>query len=94
MTSVMVIHKVEDYNKWKKVFDQDGAIRKVKGSKGASIFHNSNDPKQIIVITEWENLDKATNFAEAEDLKIVMKKAGVIGRPEIFYLEELDKLQF
>ena len=32
MTYVLVIHKVEDYAKWKTVYDEDGATRKAKGS--------------------------------------------------------------
>ena len=88
---VLVIHKVEDYNKWKPVYDEDGATRKDKGSKGASVLRNTKDPNHLVVITEWENLEKAKNFAESDDLKNTMLKAGVVGRPAVFYLEEIEK---
>jgi hypothetical protein len=42
MTYVLVIHKVEDFDKWKSVYDEDGATRKDKGSKGAFVFRNAN----------------------------------------------------
>jgi hypothetical protein len=29
-----------------------------------------------------------------EDLKIAMKKAGVIGLPELYYLEEIEKTEY
>ncbi|AEG18009.1 cyclase [Methanobacterium paludis] len=91
MTYVLVIHKVKDYAKWKPVYDEDGATRKAKGSKGSSLFRNANDPNHLIVLTEFEDMEKAKSFVESEDLKIAMQKAGVAGRPAVFYLEKLAK---
>lgn len=91
MTYVLVIHKVEDYDKWKVVYDGDTETRKAKGSKGAVVFRMADDPNEIVVMTEWENLTKAKRFAEAEELRITMLKAGVIGQPEVYYLEEIEK---
>lgn len=90
----MVIHSVEDYAKWKIVFDEHGTIRKAKGSKGATIMSNQNVSNQIIIISEWEDMEAAKNFAEAEDLKIAMQKAGVIGLPAIYYLEEIERVEY
>jgi len=50
MTYVLVIHKIEDFDKWKSVYDEDGATRKDKGSKGAFVFRNANNPKQLVVL--------------------------------------------
>lgn len=94
MTHVLVIHRVENYAKWKLIYDEDGITRKSKGSKGSSVFHNANDPNHIVVITEWENMEKAKNFAESEDLVTTMQKAGVVGRPAVFYLEEIEKTPY
>ena len=94
MTYVLVIHKIEDFDKWKSVYDEDGATRKAKGSKGASVFRNTNDPNHLVVITEWENLEKAKNFAQSEDLANTMQKAGVVGRPAVFYLEEIERTEY
>ena len=94
MTYVLVIHRVEDYSKWKPIYDEDGATRKAKGSKGLFVFHNANDPNHIVVMSEWENLEKAKNFAESEDLINTMQKAGVVGRPAVFYLEEIERTDY
>ena len=94
MTYVLVIHKVEDYNKWKSAYDENGAMRKTYGSKGAFVFHNSNDPNHIVVMTEWKNMEKAKEFAESEELKIAMQKAGVIGQPAVYYLEEIERTPY
>lgn len=94
LTYVLVIHKVEDYNKWKQLYDDDGATRKAKGSKGAQLLRNNNDPNHLVVMTEWDNLESAKNFAESEDLSKTMQNAGVIGRPAVFYLEEIEKTDY
>ena len=94
MTFVLVIHRVQDYAKWKPVYDEDSATRRVQGSKGASVMRNTKDPNHLVVISEWENLEKAKNFAESEDLKKSMVKAGVAGRPAVFYLEEIEKTPY
>jgi heme-degrading monooxygenase HmoA len=93
MTYVLVLHHVEDYSRWKVVYDGDRAVRKDRGSKGSSVLRNADDPNHLVVITEWENLESAKNFAESEDLKNTMQKAGVIGRPAVFYLEELERTE-
>jgi hypothetical protein len=36
-------------------------------------------------MTEWDNLVSAKNFAESEDLAKIMQKAGVVGKPDVFY---------
>lgn len=94
MTYVLTIQKVEDYDKWKQTFDEHGEVKKNKGSKGAMIYRNSSDPKQLVITTEWENLETAKNFSMSEDLKITMKKAGVMGLPELRYLEQIEKTEY
>jgi len=94
MTYVMVLHHVEGYDRWKPVFDEDSDIRKDRGSKGAFILRNNNDPNHLVVITEWENLEKAKNFAESDNLKNTMQKAGVVGKPAVFYLEEIERTEY
>jgi len=94
MTHVLVIHKVENYSKWKLIYDEDVITRKSKGSKGASVLRNANDPNHLVVITEWENIEEAKNFAESEDMVNTMQKAGVVGRPAVFYLEEIERTPY
>ena len=45
MPYLLVRHKVEDYERWKPVFDHDhGATREQSGSKGGPILRNPDDP--------------------------------------------------
>jgi heme-degrading monooxygenase HmoA len=82
MTYILTIQKVQDYDKWKQIFDEHGDVRRSKGSKGATIYRDSKDPKQLVIITEWEDLETAKNFSMSEDLRITIKRAGVKGLPD------------
>jgi hypothetical protein len=54
---------VEDYNKWKPVFDEMGAIRQAAGCKGGFVFRNADDPNQISAWSAWDNLNNARAYA-------------------------------
>jgi heme-degrading monooxygenase HmoA len=91
MVYLLVRHKVEDYAKWKGVFDEHGAVRKAGGSTGARVLRNVDDLSEQLIITEWPDLEHARAFASSPDLPEVMQRAGVIGRPDIVFLEETDR---
>ncbi len=91
MPYMLVRHKIEDYAKWKPVYDQHAATRKTSGSKKAHLFRNAENPNEIVILFEWDDLGKARNFARSEDLIKTMQKAGVIDKPDIFFLEEIEK---
>ena len=91
MVYLLIQHKVEDYNKWKPFFDEHGKARKAHGSKGATLYRDSNDPNNIAIITEWENKEAALGMAQSPDLAETMHHAGVIGKPTITLLEQVDK---
>ena len=90
----MVIHKVEDFEKWKSMYDEHGEMRKKLGSKGAFLFRNNENPNEMIIISKWDDMKSAKNFAESEDLKNTMQKAGVISIPEVYYLDKIERTQY
>ncbi len=90
MVYVVIKHKVEDYSRWKPVFDEHGTTRGKAGCKGGQLFHISDDPNSILILFEWDIKENAMRFIESEDLKKRMQKAGVVGKPEISILEKIE----
>lgn len=90
MSYILVQHSVEDYDKWKTVFDEEEA-RQAAGSKGGIVFRNADDPNQITVLIEWDNLDSARAFSGSDDLREDMQRAGVTGPPNVYFLDEVDR---
>ena len=92
MPYLLVHHKVTDYAKWKTVFDEHAKMRESGGSKGGWLFQSADDPNEIVIVFEWENLDEARAFVGSDDLREAMEKAGVAGPPTIVVMEELERL--
>ena len=92
MANLIVRHKVEDYAKWKPYFDGDAANRKAAGSQGGRLYRNANDPNELIVVWDWDSLDNAKAFAGSPELRETMMKAGVADHPDIYFLEEVERV--
>jgi len=88
MVHVLVRHKVADYAKWKEVFDSHLNVRKHAGETGFHLFHNTDDARDIFILLDWQSADEARKFMTSDELRNTMAKAGVVGAPEIQYLED------
>jgi heme-degrading monooxygenase HmoA len=91
MAFLIVHHKLEDYDKWKAVFDEHATSRKEFGSRGARVFRSGDDANEVVAIFEWDSLDAAHKFAESSGLRDAMQRAGVMSRPDLFFIEEVDQ---
>ena len=94
MPYLLVRHKVEDYERWKPVFDHDhGATREQWGSKGGWILRNADDPDELVILLEWDSVENARRFAEADELQDAMRRAGVADQPDVYFLEEVEQVR-
>ncbi len=92
MPYLLIRHKVEDYAKWKSEFDKHGDARKASGFKGGYIFHNADAPNEVLVLMEIEDMEKARQFAQSEEVRQAMQRAGVLGKPDVIFLDEVERL--
>jgi heme-degrading monooxygenase HmoA len=91
MSYVMVTHKVADYARWKPIFDADDANREIAGSKGGQLLRSADDPNEVVILFEWD-LEEARQYSQREEVRAKMQAAGVLGQPEISFLEEIEQL--
>lgn len=91
MAYLIVKHTVEDYAKWKPVFDLHGSARKAAGSKGAQLFRTDDNPNEVTLLFEWDSIENARRFSESPDIREVMQKAGVVGPPTLSFLNEVER---
>ncbi|MBI4298027.1 MAG: DUF1330 domain-containing protein [Chloroflexi bacterium] len=85
-------HKVADYKKWKSVFEGARTLRRDGGQKAGQIFQVEGDPNNLLVILEWESLDKAHKFTQSAELRQAMQQAGVVEQPEVYFLSEVTSV--
>lgn len=91
MAHVIVKHTVEDYGKWKPVFDGDQGRRARAGCKEARLYRDAQDPNTLTVVMEFGSQDQAHAFANDPVLAETMGKGGVIGRPDVSFLDFVER---
>jgi heme-degrading monooxygenase HmoA len=92
MPYLLVRQKVTDYEKWKSAFDAHSLTRQANGSRGGQLFRNASDPNELVVLLEWDVLERARQFAQSEELHEVMQRAGVVDHPAISFLKDGEQV--
>ena len=90
MRTLVVRHRVSDYDAWRRVFDGDAATRRANGAGEARVFRSDSNSTEIWLLMEWDDLARARLFTRSDDLLDFMERAGVTDRPDYWYLEEPD----
>jgi heme-degrading monooxygenase HmoA len=92
MLHVIVRVTFEDYEKWKAVFDEAASLRKAHGSRGVRVFRNMENPNEVVIFGEYEDLEKVRQLFQSQEFRETTKRAGVSGPPQVSFLEQVDQL--
>lgn len=92
MATLIIRHKVEDYTRWKRGYDDAEWLRKQHGITYASVHREESDPNDIIAVHQFKNMKGAKDFAKA--LPSLMEKIGVIGKPEVWFSEDVEQVTY
>jgi hypothetical protein len=65
---VLIIHEVEDYEAWKKVFDDATDIRKQVREIAYQVLKYENNPNKIVHFSSWTSIEDAKRFFESHKL--------------------------
>ena len=87
MAHILVRHKVRDYTAYKPRSDDHAT----SCSKGGFVFRNADDSNQILVLLRWDDLEKAQEFTQSDELREKMQEAGVVDRTNVHFLDKDDK---
>ena len=88
MAFVISTFEVEDYGKWRAVFDSLEEQRKEFGIRNIRVFQDSGNPNRVGVVTDG---DKAVleAYYGSQILKDAMAEAGVLERPDFTFFNEV-----
>lgn len=86
MAKVMVKLRFESYDKWRPAFDEAETTRKDHGVKGTQVFQNADNPHEVVILYEWDDLEHAWPYFEQPDNRKVLEELGLQEKPEVFVL--------
>ncbi len=85
MIRMFVRHDVNDYDAWRKVYDDFDSTRRSLGVKDAAVFRAADNPNEITVWHDFDSLEAAQVFAGSGELRKAMENAGVASQPSIWF---------
>ena len=89
MVRMFVRHTVADYDTWRQVYDSAGEMQEAAGVRGKGVFQSVDDPTDITVWHDFDDLAAAEAFAGAADVRETMVASGVRGEPEVWLTREV-----
>jgi hypothetical protein len=89
VTTIYLRHPVEEYARWRQSFDAHESTRRRYGIQVLKVQRNIDHPLEIVIVLEAEDLALAREFAGSNELRMAMIRAGVVGRPEVWFAEDV-----
>jgi heme-degrading monooxygenase HmoA len=90
---VLIHHNVQDYEKFRTVFDYDAERRKRYGSKGGRLLRGQAGPNDFFALFEWESEEKAREFVAAYETHEAFEWLSAAGEVRAFVLEEVEDVE-
>jgi len=84
MSTVIIRHRVADFDAWKPVFDEHGAVRREHGLQDASLLRDEDDPNTVTILLTTDDTAGAREFLSSDNLREAMQNAGVVSEPDLW----------
>ncbi len=81
-------HKVEDYTKWRGVFDSHAEAQRESGLHLLHLLRDTADPNLVVLLFRVDDVSKARAFTQTPSAHEAGESSGVIGVPEISFLSD------
>ena len=79
---ILTTVKIEDFDRWWKVFSTKGAEkRKQHGCKGSHVFRDPNDESRTWTVFDWDE-EGFQSFLSDPDVPAIFQEGGIQGRPQ------------
>jgi hypothetical protein len=89
VTTIYARHPIKEYPHWRRTFDAHEPRRREYGITVSRVQRNVDRPLEIIITLEAADLARAREFIESVELRTAMLDAGVVGRPELWFAEDI-----
>ena len=93
MTSTVAVirHRVADFDTWKQVYDDFGAVQAENGVHAHQVLRSIDNPNDVVVTHTFDSREAARAFFVMPALKDAMSEAGVdTASLEVTYFDEVE----
>lgn len=90
LPGIIVMHSVKDYQTWRAAYDGFDDFRRQSGIVGHAVTQEFGNPNRVIVYHQADDVNLLRAFVESAELREVMQRAGVVGDPDIRFIQVVD----
>ncbi|HZP19273.1 MAG TPA: hypothetical protein VFB16_03615 [Bauldia sp.] len=89
MATMIVKHRVANFDQWKRVYDTMEKVRLAHGWTGHTVHRDAADPNIVVIVNRVISLEGAKSYGASKELHEAMARGGVQGAPDIEFLEDV-----
>jgi hypothetical protein len=94
MATMIVRHRVSNFETWKEVFDGMKSTRAKYGWKSTRVLRDATDPNLVTIINHVASLDQAKQYGADPELRGAMQRGGVQGPPDIAFCDDAGDVAY
>ena len=88
MSHLIIRVTVQDFGKWKLVYDANLLARQSAGLKELNLWRNADKSNEVVLLFAVSDIAKAKAYTLSPELKEKLKAGGVIGPAENLFLAD------
>ena len=81
-------HRVEDFERWHRIFASHAEAQRASGLHLLYLLHEPGDPNSLVYLFRVDDLEKMRAFTESPEAAEAGRASRVIGVPEITLLTD------
>jgi len=74
------------------VFDEAIPLRRSYGSRGARVFRSLDRPNELVLLAEYEDLDRARQLFQSPEFRDATQRVGVTAPPEVTLTDQVHQV--
>jgi hypothetical protein len=84
VSSIIIRHRVADFDVWKSAYDENGTVRRDYGLSDTGLLRDEGDDSMVTILLSTNDTGRAREFLASDSLRVTMSGAGVVSQPELF----------
>jgi hypothetical protein len=84
MSSIIIRHRVADFDVWKAAFDEHATVRRDYGLVDTGLLRDEDDANMVTILLSTDDTARAREFLASDSLRETMQGAGVESQPDVW----------